>query len=78
MDTVKKMRQNVKKYIETADEKVVKMMHAMLEADAETSWWDSMPENIKIDVEKAIIEADNGDTVPDFTIQKRMQKWLAK
>ncbi len=78
MDTVKKMRQNVKKYIETADEKVVKMMHAMLEADAETSWWDSMPEAIKIDVEKAIIEADNGDNIPDSTIQKRMQKWLAK
>ena len=27
------LRKSVKKYIETADERVVKMVHAMLEAD---------------------------------------------
>ncbi len=41
------MRQEVKRYIETADAKVVKMMHAMLEVDADNDWWDSLPDEIK-------------------------------
>ncbi len=35
MSAVKQMRNEVKKYIDSADEKVVKMVHAMLEVDAE-------------------------------------------
>lgn len=35
MSAVKKMRNEVKKYIDSADEKVVKMVHAMLEVDAD-------------------------------------------
>ena len=72
MDSVKQMRQDVKKYIETADTKVVKMIHAMLEADAENSWWDAMPDKIKGDVEAAIKEADNGEIIPHAEIQKRL------
>ena len=33
MDAVKQMRMEVKKYIDTADVKVVKMVHAMLEVE---------------------------------------------
>jgi len=78
MDTLKQMRQDVKKYIETADEKVVKMMHAMLEADADNSWRDAMPDNIKADVDAALTEADNGEVIPHEEIQKRYKKWLVK
>jgi len=39
MNAVKQMREEVKKYIDTADPKVVKMMHAMLEVEREGSWW---------------------------------------
>ncbi len=35
MSAVKQMRNKVKKYIDSADEKVVKMVHAMLEVDAD-------------------------------------------
>ena len=34
MDAEKTLRQEVKKYIDTADVKVVKMIHVMLEVDA--------------------------------------------
>jgi len=39
MDAVKQMRSEVKKYIDSADAKVVKMVHAMLEAEKESDWW---------------------------------------
>lgn len=38
MDAVQQMRKDVKKYIDTADPKVVKMVHAMLEIENESDW----------------------------------------
>jgi len=39
MDAVNHMRSEVKKYIDVADAKVVKMVNAMLEAEKESDWW---------------------------------------
>ena len=78
MDAVKQMRLEVKRYIDTADEKVVKMMHAMLEVNADEDWWESMPDNVKADVEAALSESDKGELIPHEEIKKRYQKWLAK
>ena len=78
MSTEKLMRQEVKKYIDKADLKVVKMVHALLEVDAENDWWDTMPVNIKEDVEAALIESDKGQVIPHADIQKRYKKWIAK
>jgi hypothetical protein len=38
------LKKQAKKYIDTADEKVVKMVYAMLQANAETDWWDEIGE----------------------------------
>ena len=38
MDAIKQLRKEVKEYIDAADAKVVKMVHAMLEAEKETHW----------------------------------------
>lgn len=78
MDSLNLMREEVKKYIDTADEKVVKMMHAMLEVDADEDWWETMPDNVKADVEAALSEADKGELIPHEEIKKRYQRWLAK
>jgi len=78
MNSEKALRQEVKKYIDTADVKVVKMMHAMLEIDADNGWWDSMPDSVKEDVEAALVESEKGEVIPHAEIQKRYKKWLAK
>jgi hypothetical protein len=39
MDAIKQLRKEVKSYIDTADVKVVKMVHAMLEIERESNWW---------------------------------------
>jgi hypothetical protein len=39
MDTLQQLRTEVKAYIDTADIKVVKMVHAMLEVEQEGDWW---------------------------------------
>jgi flavoprotein len=38
MDGIKKLRKEVKEYIDKADVKVVKMVHAMLEVERESNW----------------------------------------
>lgn len=78
MDSIKILRQEVKKYIETADAKVVKMMHAMLAVDAGTGWWDSLPDEVRADVEAALDESEKGEVTSHEEIQKRYRKWLAK
>ena len=72
------MRNEVKKYIDSADEKVVKMVHAMLEVDAEADWWDAMPDNVKADVETAIKQADKGELISHEEVKKRYPQWFSK
>lgn len=78
MNSEKALRQEVKNYIDTADVKVVKMMHAMLEIDADNGWWDSMPDGVRQDVEAALVESEKGEVIPHAEIQRRYKKWLAK
>lgn len=78
MSTVELLRKEVKNYIDHADEKVVKMIHAMLETDAEEEWWNRMPDPVKEDVKAALKEADEGKLISHIEIQKRYKKWLAK
>ena len=72
------MRIEVKKYIDTADEKVVKMMHAMLEVDADRDWWDSMPDEIKRDLELSISQADSGDVLTHDQVKEKHPEWFMK
>jgi len=78
MNAEKTMRQEVKKYIDTADVKVVKMVHAMLEVDADNDWWDTMPDTVKADLEAALEESAKGQTIPHAEIKKRYQQWIVK
>jgi len=72
MDAVKQMRSEVKKYIDTADAKVVKMVHAMLEIEKESNWWQD--EEILSIVEERSAEYKSGKVkgIPWETAKKRI------
>lgn len=76
--SIKEIREEVKQYIDQADEKLVKMIHAMLEVDAEDDWWNSMPDNIRMDVEASIQQADKGETVSHQDIKQKFPQWFMK
>lgn len=78
MDAVKKMRQEVKKYIDTADPKVVKMLHDMIGADTGTDWWEQMPAKVKSDVLEAIRQANRGETMEHSEVKKKYAKWFTR
>lgn len=72
MDAVKQLRLEVKKYIDTADTKVVKMVHAMLEVEKESDWWQN--EEILSIVEERSLEYRSGKAkgVPWETAKKQI------
>jgi hypothetical protein len=78
MDTVQQMRKDVKKYIDQADAKVVKMVYAMLEADADTGWWDALPNSVKDDVEISLRQADKGELMSHEAVKKKHPQWFTK
>lgn len=78
MDPVKRMRSEVKKYIDTADEKVVKMVHAMLEVDGEADWWDGMPDEVKRDVAISLKQADRGEVLTHAEVKAKYAQWFTK
>ena len=78
MSTVTTLRRDVKKYIETADDRVVKMVHAMLEADKESDFWDEIPAIVKADVKVAIKQSEQGKGKPHSEVMKKYKKWITK
>ncbi len=70
------LKKQTKKYIDTADEKVVKMIHAMLQINAETDWWDDTSDAAKASIEKGIKDAASGRTTPHKEVMKKYKKWL--
>ena len=80
MDSMKQLREDIKNYIETADDKVVKMMHAMLEVNAEedAEWWATMPDDVKKDVEESMRQSDNDEVMTHEEVKKKYPQWFSR
>ena len=76
MSAVKQMREEVKKYIDNADEITVKMVYAMLEAKEEKDWWDQLPADVQVEIDLALKELDKGKGIPHETVLKKYRKWF--
>lgn len=77
---LRSIREEIKNYIDQADAKLVRMIHAMLEIDAqdEAHWWAGMPDHIKTAVNEAIMEADAGEVIPHEEVKKLYPQWFTK
>jgi hypothetical protein len=78
MTNVTLLRRDVKKYIETADGRVLKMVHAMLEADSKIDLWDELTPGVQKDVKEAIKQSAKGKGKPHKEVMKKYDKWLTK
>ncbi|MEO6453087.1 MAG: hypothetical protein ABIN97_03395 [Ginsengibacter sp.] len=78
MTEVNILKKLVKKYIDTADEKVIKMVHAMLEVNAEKDWWDDLPEEVKAEIDEAQKDLDKGKGIPHEKVKKLYPQWFSK
>ena len=74
----REMRKKVKKYIDEADDHVVRLVYSMLEADRKDDWWDDLPKDIQNSVLRAEKELKEGKGIPHDVVMKKYSKWLTK
>lgn len=77
MNEIALMKEEVKKYLDTADEKVIKMVHAMLEVDAQNDWWDDVSDEAKASIERGLKDAEAGRVTSHKEVMKKYKKWLS-
>jgi len=78
MKEVATLRKQVKKYIDTADEKTLKMVNAMLEVQQEEDWWDELPVEVQGEIDEALAELDKGKGIPHEQVMKKYKKWFTR
>lgn len=72
------LRKEVKKYVDTADDKTLRMLHAMLSVERESDWWDDLGIEEKASIERGLKDAEAGRVRPHEAVMKKYQKWLSK
>lgn len=72
------LRKRVKKFVESANEKELKMIYRMFEVEQEYDWWDELPKDTQTAIEKSIKQADEGKTIAHTEVMKRHKQWLKK
>ena len=70
------LRKRVKKYIDGADEKSLKMVQAIMEVDVEYDWWDDLSEGAKASIEEGLKDTAEGKLTPHNEVMKKYKKWL--
>ncbi len=56
----------------------MKVVYAILEADAIDNWLDNMPKNIKTDLEESIKQADKGQKISHDEVKRIHPQWFTK
>jgi predicted transcriptional regulator len=75
---IEAMRKEVVEYINDADERMVKAIHAMLEEDQNDDWWDEISEDQKASIERGLKDMEAGNVIPHADMVKLYSKWLTK
>jgi predicted transcriptional regulator len=76
MKEVTALRKEVKRSIDSADEKTLKMIQALLEVEQESDWWDGLDDEAKASIERGLKDADAGRVTPHDVVMKKYRKWL--
>ena len=64
--------------MDTADERMLSMVHALLEENTSSAWWDTLPDDVKNDLKESIIQVDNDQTLTAEEVNKRFPQWHLK
>ncbi len=71
------LKKQVKKFVDNASEKELKMIYNIFEV-AKEDWWDSTSKQHRKAIGEAIKEADKGQVIPHAEMVKKYSKWLKK
>jgi predicted transcriptional regulator len=78
MSNTSVLRKEVKKYVDKADDRTLKIVHAMLEAEQDYDNWDELPAPLKASISRGLKQADKGEVIPHEEVVKKYKKWFTK
>jgi predicted transcriptional regulator len=68
------LKKEVKKYVDNADERTLKIVHAMLEAEQDFDNWNELPAELKASISRGLKQADSGQLIPHEEVVKMYKK----
>ncbi len=74
MATTEILRKKVKEYVDKADEKTLRMIHAIFEIEGAYDLWDDLPEHVKVDVDEAFKQSAKGEGKPHKEVMKKYRQ----
>lgn len=77
MDEITILKNQAKKYLDSADEKTIRMVYAMLEVDSEKDWWDDLSADAKKSIERGLDDIKKGKVTSHEEVIKKYKKWLS-
>jgi predicted transcriptional regulator len=75
-DITEILHKNVKKQIDQADEKSLKIVKVILDVKEETDWWDDLSDAAETSIEQGLKDAEEGKLTPHKEVMKKYKKWL--
>ena len=72
------LRTEIKHYIDEADTRMIKVIHAMLEADRQDDWWDDISADERAGIVEGMLQMETHRGIPHEEVMKKYNKWLKK
>jgi predicted transcriptional regulator len=72
------LKKQVKKFIDKASEKELRMIYSLFEINKDEDWWGMISKEQQKAVKDAIEEANKGQVIPHSEMVKKYSKWLRK
>ncbi len=58
-----KIKEEVSKYLENADDRILKIVHAILKADSDHDFWDDLPSVVREDIDNSLLQSAAGQGI---------------
>ena len=78
MTTTEALRVQVKKYVDKADERSLRIVQTILEMEQNDDLWDALPDHVQVDVKEALVQSKNGEGITHEDVMKKYDKWRTK
>jgi predicted transcriptional regulator len=76
MTTTEALRRQVKRSVDKADERSLKIVQAILDIEDGKDWWDELAVEERRSVERGLKDVADGKLTPHADVMKKYKKWL--
>ncbi|MFT7197631.1 MAG: hypothetical protein ACI83W_002002 [Marinoscillum sp.] len=72
------MRQKIHEYVDQADNRLLILIHGMIEADRDQDWWDDLNPNLQASIDQALAQPEEGEGRPHEEVMNEIRAKYSK